>query len=134
VRYHIPLEALIPIPIRFSVVSLEKKNKGKHAKLMRAARDQVEKLVYISPLLLYPGEYLGMHPFSQLSTRAVMLEQARIEVYVEMGSSRCIYMPIQEILAGPAERMSPRSTRQVMHKIWMKSAPFGWPWLNDGRH
>jgi hypothetical protein len=54
VRSYIPPKVLIvipdPIPVQ-SIVSLEKKNKAKHAKLMRAVRDQLEKLVNTSCLI-----------------------------------------------------------------------------------
>ena len=44
-----------------SLVSLERKNKAKHAKLMRAVRDQLEKLVHILPRLVYPSVHLGAY-------------------------------------------------------------------------
>ena len=114
-------------------MSLEKKNKVKHARLMRSVKDQLEKLVHILSHLVYLSVHLLVRgvSVSQLSTRAGMLEQARNELYVEMD---ILMTHITGILAGPAERTVPRSTRQVMHKIWMRSAPSGWLWLNDGRH
>jgi hypothetical protein len=62
VRSYIPLEALITIPVPIpvqSAVSLEKKNKAKHAKLMRAVRDQLETLVHISSHLVYLSVHLS---------------------------------------------------------------------------
>ena len=63
-RSYIPLKALITTPVYAfqSIVSLEKKNKAKHAKLMRAVRDQLEKLVHIwshlVSLSIHSGAYL----------------------------------------------------------------------------
>jgi hypothetical protein len=59
-----PLKALITIPVPIpvkSIVSLEKKNKAKHAKLIRAVRDQLEKLVHIWSHLVFLSVHLGAY-------------------------------------------------------------------------
>ena len=112
---------------------MEKKSKLKNAKIMRAARDQVEKLVNI--LLGLIRRSLKRPSVSQLSARAEMFEQARSELYAEMDPHYAAYMLIKIGIPGPrAERAAPRSIQQVMREIWMRFARCGWPWPNEERH
>ena len=79
---------------------MEKKSKLKNAKIMRAARDQVEKLVNI--LLGLIRRSLKRPSVSQLSARAEMFEQARSELYAEMDPHGAAYMLIKIGIPGPA--------------------------------
>jgi hypothetical protein len=86
---------------------MEKKSKIKNAKIMRAARDQVEKLVNIHLVSSgLPGRSLKRPSVSQLSARAEMFEQARSELYVEMDPHDAAYMLIKIGIPGPACRAS----------------------------
>ncbi|KAI0282807.1 hypothetical protein BGY98DRAFT_61028 [Russula aff. rugulosa BPL654] len=86
-------------------MSLEKKNKAKHAKLMRAVRDQLEKL---------------------LSTRAGMLEQARNELengaqeystgYAQdLDEIRALWMAIAQRREALTELLS--TEEKMVHKL-----------------
>ena len=69
---------IIHYPIESSLVSLEKENKAKNTKIIRAARSQLEKLVRIL-VHFFAGQSVNL---PQLSTRSRLLEEARSELYV----------------------------------------------------
>lgn len=102
---------------------MEKKNKAKNAKIVRAARSQLEKLVrslvHFSRVILFIAQ--------QLSTRSRLLDEARGELYVALYLHYA-YMPIknrglpvcrarltQDYLTGYAQELDEiRTVRMVM--------------------